>query len=77
LNNTISHTICMDTNDLKDMVQIEKKLMEMARKACRKMLVENHGKKKDRKTPKVASLIFSIVQTARLNEADPLKILKS
>lgn len=45
MNNTISHTICMDTNDLKDMVHIEKKLMEMARKACRKMLVENHGKK--------------------------------
>ncbi|MBA7509404.1 hypothetical protein ES705_01354 [subsurface metagenome] len=63
MNNTISHTICMDTNDLKDMVQIEKKLMEISRKACRKMLVENHGKK----NPYVLSTIYasSIKLTAK------------
>ncbi len=53
----------MDTNDLKDMVQIEKKLMEISRKACRKMLVENHGKK----NPYVLSTIYasSIKLTAK------------
>ena len=40
MNNTISYTICIDTGDLKDIVKIEKKLMEMTRKAYKKMLVE-------------------------------------
>jgi len=48
LNNTISNTICIDTDKLEDIVQIEEKLMEMARKAYRKMLVEIMEKKKKR-----------------------------
>ncbi|GAG83867.1 unnamed protein product, partial [marine sediment metagenome] len=48
MNNTISHTICIDTGKLEDMVQIEEKLMEMARKACRKMLVEIMAKKEEK-----------------------------
>jgi len=48
LNNTISHTICIDTDKLEDIVQIEEKLMEMTRKACRKMLVEIMEKKEEK-----------------------------
>jgi len=48
LNNTISHTICIDADKLEDIVQIEEKLMEMARKACRKMLVEIMAKKEEK-----------------------------
>lgn len=48
MNNTISHTICIDTDKLEDIVQIEEKLMEMARKACREMLVEIMEKKEEK-----------------------------
>ncbi|GAG59877.1 unnamed protein product, partial [marine sediment metagenome] len=47
MNNTISHTICIDADKLEDIVQIEEKLMEMARKVCRKMLVEIMAKKEE------------------------------
>ena len=67
MNNTISYTICIDTEDLKDIVKIEKKLMEMARKACRKMLVEIMAKKEEKifktekytKKGKVSRYIYS------------------
>jgi len=67
LNNTISYTICIDTGDLKDIVKIEKKLMEMTRKACKKMLVEIMEKKEEKifktekytKKGKVSRYIYS------------------
>jgi len=67
LNNTISYTICIDTEDLKDIVQIEEKLMEMAGKACRKMLAEIMAKKEEKifkvekytKKGKVSRYIYS------------------
>ena len=67
MNNTISYTICIDTEDLKDIVQIEEKLMEMAGKACRKMLAEIMAKKEEKifkvekytKKGKVSRYIYS------------------
>jgi len=67
LNNTISYTICIDTGDLKDIVKIEKKLMEMTRKAYKKMLVEIMAEKEEKifktekytKKGKVSRYIYS------------------
>ena len=67
MNNTISYTICIDTEDLKDIVQIEKKLMEMTMKAYKKMLVEIMAEKEEKifktekytKKGKVSRYIYS------------------
>lgn len=48
MDNTISYTICIDTKELKDIVQIEQKLIEMASKACEKMLAEIMEKKEEK-----------------------------
>lgn len=47
MNNTITYTICIDTENLKDMLQIEDEISKEAKKACRQLLVEVMQKKEE------------------------------
>lgn len=45
MNNTISHTICIDVSELQDISDIENKLKAMVTKAYKQMLIEILSKK--------------------------------